>query len=152
MLQQRCLRAYDSLRCFLTPNISAQALAARPLKSSQGLYLRPCRAFAATVAISAEKPARVKQSPKDNDSDAQKSNMDDTIAQETEKQQRAPWHREGSNLPPVARQRSAGAMTKGMRFAISLRRYTNFCRRQIIDNAFAVVEANNTPHDHRPKF
>lgn len=30
------------------------------------------------------------------------------------KQIRTPWHREGSDKPPVARQRSAGAMTKGM--------------------------------------
>ncbi|KAF1836171.1 hypothetical protein BDW02DRAFT_567373 [Decorospora gaudefroyi] len=29
------------------------------------------------------------------------------------KQIRSPWHREGSDKPPVARQRSAGAMTKG---------------------------------------
>ena len=29
------------------------------------------------------------------------------------KQIRTPWHREGSDQPPVARQRSAGAMTKG---------------------------------------
>ncbi|CAO2655776.1 Nn.00g045790.m01.CDS01 [Neocucurbitaria sp. VM-36] len=29
------------------------------------------------------------------------------------KQIRTPWHREGSDTPPVARQRSAGAMTKG---------------------------------------
>jgi hypothetical protein len=29
------------------------------------------------------------------------------------KQIRTPWHREGSDVPPVARQRSAGAMTKG---------------------------------------
>ncbi|KAJ4371190.1 hypothetical protein N0V83_004406 [Neocucurbitaria cava] len=29
------------------------------------------------------------------------------------KQIRTPWHREGSDKPPVARQRSAGAMTKG---------------------------------------
>jgi hypothetical protein len=31
------------------------------------------------------------------------------------KQIRTPWHREGSDVPPVARQRSAGAMTKGGR-------------------------------------
>lgn len=30
------------------------------------------------------------------------------------KQIRTPWHREGSDTPPVARQRSAGAMTKGI--------------------------------------
>lgn len=29
-------------------------------------------------------------------------------------QMRSPWMREGSDKPPVARQRSAGAMTKGM--------------------------------------
>lgn len=29
------------------------------------------------------------------------------------KQIRTPWQREGSDVPPVARQRSAGAMTKG---------------------------------------
>ena len=42
-----------------------------------------------------------------------KSKLDESIAQEKEKQTRAPWHRDGSELPPVARQRSAGAMTKG---------------------------------------
>jgi hypothetical protein len=28
-------------------------------------------------------------------------------------QARTPWHREGSDKPPVKRMRSAGAMTKG---------------------------------------
>ena len=46
-------------------------------------------------------------------SDDHKSSLDDSIAQEKEKQTRAPWHRDGSDLPPVARRRSAGAMTKG---------------------------------------
>ena len=46
----------------------------------------------------------------------QESDLEESIAQEKEKQTRAPWHREGSDLPPVARQRSAGAMTKGMGF------------------------------------
>lgn len=35
------------------------------------------------------------------------------------KQIRTPWHHEGSDTPPVARQRSAGAMTKGMRLYTS---------------------------------
>ena len=38
---------------------------------------------------------------------------DTRIAEEQEKQRKAPWHREGSEDPPVRRQRSAGAMTKG---------------------------------------
>jgi hypothetical protein len=35
------------------------------------------------------------------------------LAEDKGKQIRTPWHREGSDVPPVARQRSAGAMTKG---------------------------------------
>ncbi|KAI9889978.1 MAG: hypothetical protein M1814_004596 [Vezdaea aestivalis] len=34
-------------------------------------------------------------------------------AQSKDKQHRTPWHREGSDAPPVRRLRSAGAMTKG---------------------------------------
>ncbi|MCJ1438369.1 hypothetical protein MMC27_007757 [Xylographa pallens] len=45
--------------------------------------------------------------------DAQESEIQDGISQEKEKQTRTPWHREGSNVPPVKRLRSAGAMTKG---------------------------------------
>ncbi|KAI9673188.1 MAG: hypothetical protein M1817_003051 [Caeruleum heppii] len=37
----------------------------------------------------------------------------EAIGEEKEKQARTPWHREGTDVPPVARQRSAGAMTKG---------------------------------------
>lgn len=45
--------------------------------------------------------------------DQQLNDYDAGIAEEKEKQKRAPWHREGSDEPPVRRQRSAGAMTKG---------------------------------------
>ncbi|KAL8721005.1 MAG: hypothetical protein Q9225_002210, partial [Loekoesia sp. 1 TL-2023] len=45
--------------------------------------------------------------------EAQETDLNTAIAQQKEKQTKAPWHREGSNTPPVARQRSAGAMTKG---------------------------------------
>ena len=38
------------------------------------------------------------------------SNVD---KQQEDKQARTPWHREGSDTPPVARQHSAGAMTQG---------------------------------------
>ncbi|KIW61378.1 hypothetical protein, variant [Exophiala xenobiotica] len=42
------------------------------------------------------------------------SDFDTAIAEEGKnKQQRAPWHRQGADEPPVKRQRSAGAMTKG---------------------------------------
>lgn len=45
--------------------------------------------------------------------DKQLHEYDATIAEEQEKQRKAPWHREGSQDPPVRRPRSAGAMTKG---------------------------------------
>lgn len=35
------------------------------------------------------------------------------LREDKTKQIRTPWHRQGSDIPPVARQRSAGAMTKG---------------------------------------
>ncbi|RAR09784.1 Calcium uniporter protein, mitochondrial [Stemphylium lycopersici] len=35
------------------------------------------------------------------------------LREDKSKQIRTPWHRQGSDTPPVARQRSAGAMTKG---------------------------------------
>ena len=38
---------------------------------------------------------------------------DRVVAESKDKQIRTPWHRDGSDEPPVQRQRSAGAMTKG---------------------------------------
>lgn len=54
--------------------------------------------------------------------DKEEAEVEDSIAQEKDKQKRAPWHREGSNIPPVARPRSAGAMTKGTMALLSLHR------------------------------
>jgi hypothetical protein len=45
--------------------------------------------------------------------DDQESSLDNALSEEREKQARTPWHREGADKPPVRRQRSAGAMTKG---------------------------------------
>lgn len=39
--------------------------------------------------------------------------IDSAIGEAKELQARTPWHREGSDKPPVKRMRSAGAMTKG---------------------------------------
>ena len=46
------------------------------------------------------------------------STFERAIGAEKEKQNKAPWHREGSDVPPVARQRSAGAMVKGSRVCL----------------------------------
>jgi calcium uniporter protein, mitochondrial len=40
---------------------------------------------------------------------------DSELEHHKERQQYRPWHREGADQPPVRRQRSAGAMTKGER-------------------------------------
>lgn len=48
----------------------------------------------------------------------ERSHFDKAVAEDKGKQIRTPWHREGSDKPPVSRPRSAGAMTKGI--------YTNF--------------------------
>lgn len=49
-----------------------------------------------------------------DDQEADYSNqLDDQIGKAKELQARTPWHREGSDKPPVKRMRSAGAMTKG---------------------------------------
>lgn len=45
--------------------------------------------------------------------DNQLHDYDAKIAADQEKQRQAPWHREGSDKPPVHTQREAGAMTKG---------------------------------------
>ena len=49
----------------------------------------------------------------ENITQEEKDHFAEKLAQDKEKQMRRPWHREGSDKPPVARQRSAGAMTKG---------------------------------------
>lgn len=48
--------------------------------------------------------------------DGKEHDHDGSVSQEKEKQTRTPWHREGSNMPPVSRPRIASAMTKGSLF------------------------------------
>jgi hypothetical protein len=45
------------------------------------------------------------------------SHFDKRVAEDTSKQIRTPWMREGSDRPPVATRRSASAMTKGLDIA-----------------------------------
>ncbi|KAF1936150.1 hypothetical protein EJ02DRAFT_459776 [Clathrospora elynae] len=49
----------------------------------------------------------------DNITQEEKDHFAKKLREDKGKQIRTPWHREGSDTPPVARQRSAGAMTKG---------------------------------------
>jgi hypothetical protein len=50
----------------------------------------------------------------DKQEDGFNSQIDNAIGDAKELQARTPWHREGSDKPPVKRMRSASAMTKGM--------------------------------------
>lgn len=54
----------------------------------------------------------------ENITQEEKDHFAKKLLEDKGKQIRTPWHREGSDLPPVARQRSAGAMTKGMSLTI----------------------------------
>ena len=67
-----------------------------------------------------------------------------------ERQIRAPWNREGSDTPPVARQRSAGAMKKGEYTLSRFERLvlTLWCRKTV-DDAFTYAQAHPTTHDER---
>ena len=62
-----------------------------------------------------------KENQEEQQNEIEKGALDKAINDSKELQARTPWHREGSDQPPVKRNRSAGAMTKGM---YSLQCYT----------------------------
>ena len=82
------------------------------------------RSFAITARLNVKLPSNDPGSY-DNSNARPASELNHNITQEEKddfarklqedkgKQIRTPWHREGSDKPPVARQRRAGAMTKG---------------------------------------
>ena len=112
------LRTLLPLRAVLTPKLRG-ALS----KASSQCSLQHLSFGSAALQSRAFRPSlsrRIDESHptigKDSDhtmTGSDESKLEESIAQEKEKQTRAPWHREGSELPPVARRRSAGAMTKG---------------------------------------
>jgi hypothetical protein len=55
----------------------------------------------------------------ENITQEEKDHFAQKLREDKGKQIRTPWHRQGSDTPPVARQRSAGAMTKGMFLSFS---------------------------------
>lgn len=83
---------------------------------------------------SAEKSARkLNEKSLAEHEDGYKGSLDNVIGQQKEMQQkemqqRTPWHREGSDMPPVKRMRSASAMTKGMLQVV----YYQFLRQMLI--------------------
>ncbi|MCJ1427286.1 hypothetical protein MMC29_005189 [Sticta canariensis] len=113
-MEQQCLRAL----CFLRPVRTPKNPTAFPPNTKARLFRArfgsPYRAFRLSTALSTEGKNRdAADDSAKKTLDSKRFDLEDAVAQEKEKQTRTPWHREGSNLPPVARQRSAGAMTKG---------------------------------------
>jgi hypothetical protein len=81
------------------------------------------RSFAIASKLRAEAPkfneynnsnARPASELNNNITQEEKDHFAKKLQEDKGKQIRTPWHREGSDVPPVARQRSAGAMTKGL--------------------------------------
>ncbi|KAJ4359606.1 uncharacterized protein N0V89_000161 [Didymosphaeria variabile] len=109
-------------RPFPTPSITRQIPAFRypPRKTFQSLQLRNF-AFSARSKLEDKKQydysspnARPAIELDHHVTKAEQEDYDQKVEREMkDKQIRSPWNREGSDVPPVARQRSAGAMTKG---------------------------------------
>lgn len=75
--------------------------------------------------------------------------FDQRVAEDKGKQIRTPWHREGSDVPPVGRLRSAGAMTKGAQPASPPETMTLMLYRQITHNTQPNAEIDPSTHDQR---
>ena len=118
---QPFLRTLSFSRAILTPKSCARPYTTTTyrirLQLACSFNISQSRTFRLSIhKYKDEGPSPVAETPIQTGSEDQVSNLEASIAQEREKRTRAPWHREGSDLPPVARRRSAGAMTKGMGF------------------------------------
>ena len=79
----------------------------------------PCRDFFSGTRILRQKDkedsgAKAKELGQDEQENGFDNQIDNAIGEQRELQARTPWHREGSDRPPFKRDRSAGAMTKGL--------------------------------------
>jgi hypothetical protein len=70
------------------------------------------RQYAATITTTSSLNSDTSQDPRKEPDD--RPALDDAVSHVKEKQVKTPWEREGSQTPPVKRERSASAMTKGM--------------------------------------
>jgi len=122
----------------LRPRLVSQLAAASPIKAltpcnSNHSSLYPSRASAASNSKRSSSPRLLQESllpqrrwisGEQTARDLSQQGVDEQLSEFNtphakaaageEPQTRAPWHREGHDQPPVRRQRSAGAMVKGM--------------------------------------
>jgi hypothetical protein len=122
----------------LAPPPSQNAIVRRTSRVTQppALALPSCQVLLAIRSFSGCKSSRegkdyaaqakeLNQKGLDKQEDGFNNQLDNAIGEAKELQARTPWHREGSDQPPVKRRRSAGAMTKGISVCTSLSACTN---------------------------
>jgi hypothetical protein len=115
------------------------------------------RSFAIASKLRAEAPkfrqynnsnARPASELNNNITQEEKDHFAKKLQEDKGKQIRTPWHREGSDVPPVGRQRSAGAMTKGLSCtAPNCYSRTNTISRQAPDYTLAYAQNHPSAHD-----
>jgi len=71
--------------------------------------------------------------------------IDHAVDEAKELQARTPWHREGSDKPPVKQLRSAGAMTKGLFSYILIQTNINY-HREAAHDSLKVAQINPSAH------
>lgn len=86
---------------------------ARTFATSKPLKLKEKRTSSEAAAPTEASYSQPAATLSHNVTDVEKSHFERVEEESKERQMRSPWMREGSDKPPVARQRSAGAMTKG---------------------------------------
>ncbi|KAF4542139.1 Coiled-coil domain containing protein [Lasiodiplodia theobromae] len=102
-LQLRIFRFYASPSCDTSAFARRNAWRAFGSTPNNLIQERP-------VMSSSSQPA---SELNNNITQEENEDFDQRVAEDKGKQIRTPWHREGSDVPPVGRLRSAGAMTKG---------------------------------------
>ncbi|OMP86420.1 Calcium uniporter protein, mitochondrial [Diplodia seriata] len=100
-LRLSCLRASPS---YHTP-VLARRNAWRSFTSTRNAFLQERPGISSNSQPAAD--------VNNNVTEEENADFDQKVSEDKGKQIRTPWHREGSDVPPVGRQRSAGAMTKG---------------------------------------
>ncbi|KAH9864222.1 hypothetical protein J1614_010156 [Plenodomus biglobosus] len=108
-------------RAAQSPRLLTQSSLHTSLRSGASLPLQ-CRGFSVSLKLASESDkfreydnsnARPVRDLNNNITQEEKDHFAKKLREDKGKQIRTPWHREGSDVPPVHRQRSAGAMTKG---------------------------------------
>ena len=116
-----------SVRCapLFTRNAPAASIRQGALLQLRGLTNRPRQSNSETDKFGDYSNSNARPAAELNEKITQeeKDHFAKKLREDKGKQIRTPWHRQGSDTPPVARQRSAGAMTKGIY-------YFNHCRSQ----------------------